>query len=138
MRGDSNKQKAREYFGIENDYNMVLHHKDPTLKQNDPERYNQWNIEDLVVMTRSEHSKLHSTGVTQTDSAKEKLSKNNKGKKHYHKDDHNVFIKAEEIPYYESLGYVPGRSNYPKTRTEENKQKLSEAAKVMWERRKIM
>ena len=54
-----NQQKAREYFGILDDKNLVLHHIDPSWRHDDIERYIQWNIEDLVVMTRAEHTKLH-------------------------------------------------------------------------------
>ena len=38
-----------------------LHHIDPSLKSNDPDRYNAWNIEDLVVMKTEDHASLHST-----------------------------------------------------------------------------
>ena len=40
----------------------VLHHIDPSWRKNDPERYIQWNLEDLELMTKSEHSRLHGTG----------------------------------------------------------------------------
>ena len=54
-----NHKKAREYFGIEGEKNLVLHHIDWTLRHNNIERYIEWNPEDLVVMTKSEHRKLH-------------------------------------------------------------------------------
>lgn len=38
---------------------MVLHHKDPELKYDDPERYHQWLIEDLQPMDKREHRSLH-------------------------------------------------------------------------------
>ena len=37
----------------------VLHHKDDTLRINDLDRYVQWNIEDLEMMTTQDHSRLH-------------------------------------------------------------------------------
>ncbi len=37
----------------------VLHHKDTTLRAEDPKRYAQWNPEDLVMLTRAEHTQLH-------------------------------------------------------------------------------
>ena len=40
----------------------VLHHIDPQLKREDPQRYKQWRVEDLMMMRRSEHTRLHSTG----------------------------------------------------------------------------
>lgn len=39
--------------------NHVLHHKDMSLKANDIDRYIQWNIEDLEMLTRKEHFNLH-------------------------------------------------------------------------------
>ena len=39
----------------------ILHHKDPSWKHEDPERYKQWNVEDLVPMTESEHIAWHNT-----------------------------------------------------------------------------
>lgn len=38
---------------------MVLHHTDPTLKLRDPERYKNWNIEDLVPLSVGQHMRLH-------------------------------------------------------------------------------
>lgn len=60
-----NKRKAQKYFksigALPNDgVKRVLHHKDITLRDNDVERYIQWNIDDLEVMTLSEHSSYHS------------------------------------------------------------------------------
>ena len=49
--------KAKEYYNLQPGW--VLHHKDVDLKKNDPERYNEWRIEDLVPMTKSEHIKYH-------------------------------------------------------------------------------
>lgn len=57
-----NHKKAWEYFearGYVDHYKMVLHHVDPNMKTRDPERYAQWNPEDLIPMTMQEHRKLH-------------------------------------------------------------------------------
>ena len=54
-----NKRKAREYFGITDNPDLVLHHIDPDLRHNDYKRYCEWRPEDLVVMTRKEHTILH-------------------------------------------------------------------------------
>ena len=43
-----------------------LHHKDETLKYENPERYKEWNPEDLVMISISEHARLHHTGVVFT------------------------------------------------------------------------
>ena len=37
----------------------VLHHKDPELRHKDIDRYLEWRPEDLVMMTKSDHVKLH-------------------------------------------------------------------------------
>ena len=55
---------AHLFFGLKKGDGLVLHHKDPTMRYNNPERYRQWNPEDLVVMTRAEHVKLHHTGIS--------------------------------------------------------------------------
>lgn len=46
----------------------ALHHIDPSWKHDDPKRYGEWRVEDLKMVTVSEHSQIHG-----------KL--NNKGKK---------------------------------------------------------
>lgn len=49
---------ARLHFGLKG-YKYVLHHKNPEWKENDVERYIQWNFDDLEVLTRAEHIKRH-------------------------------------------------------------------------------
>ena len=58
------KSAAWHYFGYKkrNHKGLVLHHVDPTLKYNDPQRYHEWLPEDLVVMDKGEHTRLHKTG----------------------------------------------------------------------------
>ena len=51
--------KAREFFGILDRPNYVLHHWDPNLKYEWPERYKEWNPVDLVCMEVSEHIRWH-------------------------------------------------------------------------------
>lgn len=69
----NNNRLARQYFGIENNLNMVLHHKDENLLYTDIERYIQWNPEDLIVMTTEEHTKLHHTGLKWSDESRAKI-----------------------------------------------------------------
>jgi hypothetical protein len=38
---------------------MVLHHTDPSIKNRDPERYREWNIDDLVPLTIAQHMRIH-------------------------------------------------------------------------------
>ena len=40
----------------------VLHHVDPSLRHCNPIRYNEWRIEDLVMITSAEHARIHHTG----------------------------------------------------------------------------
>ena len=55
----ANHDKAREYFGILGNKEYDLHHKDETLMYVDPERYNEWRPEDLVVMKHGDHTRHH-------------------------------------------------------------------------------
>jgi len=74
---------ARKHFGIANDTNMVLHHKDETLRYKDFARYCEWRVEDLVVMTREEHTAHHWTGRKQSDEGIEKMRRKIKGRHFY-------------------------------------------------------
>lgn len=40
----------------------ILHHKDDSLRNNDPIRYAEWRIEDLEIITRKEHTSRHFKG----------------------------------------------------------------------------
>lgn len=55
----ANREKARKYFGLTDNDGFDLHHKDPSWQTEDPERYIQWNPEDLIVLTHGEHTTLH-------------------------------------------------------------------------------
>lgn len=57
------RHSALKYFNVQKGY--VLHHKDDTLMLTDVNRYIEWRPEDLVVMTLSEHSKLHNEETKQ-------------------------------------------------------------------------
>ena len=56
-----NHKKVTEQLKVPSGY--VLHHRDPAWKREDPARYVKWNLEDLELMTKSEHTKLHNTGI---------------------------------------------------------------------------
>ena len=128
-----NQRKAYKYFEsisvlptnrTKNEY--VLHHKDPELKHNDLMRYIEWNIDDLVVLTRSEHSRLHNTGNTyhtghqHSETTKELISSNRKGKNlgnttgkgriHMTNGVINKMIKPEEYEKYVDIGFYAGRT----------------------------
>ena len=70
-----NQRKAREYFGIYGNKNLVLHHKDETLRYGNPKRYNEWRPEDLVVMTMAEHNTLHKKGSKLSEKAKQNIAR---------------------------------------------------------------
>lgn len=57
-----------------------LHHKDTQLKYKDPFRYNEWRVEDLVPMLKSEHTSMHSVGRHHTEETKQKIRTANLGK----------------------------------------------------------
>ena len=50
-----------------------LHHKDETLRHENPDRYEEWRIEDLVMITSSEHGRLHHTGVVFTEEQRKRM-----------------------------------------------------------------
>lgn len=55
-----------------------MHHWDKDLKKTNPQRYHMWMIEDLVPMTRSAHTAIHSTGKHHTEETRRKLSESHK------------------------------------------------------------
>ena len=79
---NANRIAAREYFGISGDPNLVLHHIDMTLKDRDPVRYAEWRIEDLEVMTKEEHVRLHRPflGHSHSEYSKSKIAAKLKGR----------------------------------------------------------
>ena len=61
MKSKANHKKAVQHFKqlCEFEDGMVLHHIDFTMIYFDPDRYVEWNPEDLLPMTKSQHVKLH-------------------------------------------------------------------------------
>lgn len=123
MGRDKNKEKAVAYFESIGELpkdrkprEYVLHHVLPCWKQYNKERYNQWNPEDLVVMTRVEHNKLHY--LMDKEERRKKISESNIGKHHYHH--------TEEAKRKLSEAHK-GKPKGPMS--EETKQKISEARK---------
>ena len=49
----------------------VLHHVDMELKTKDIERYIEWRLEDLQLMKKGEHIKLHHTGLKYSNRTKQ-------------------------------------------------------------------
>lgn len=82
-----NNRLAWKHFYPEGNGNpkkgYVLHHVDTTLKKNDIERYILWRIEDLVMLTKAEHIKVHHKGKQVSEETKRKIGEASKGR-HYH------------------------------------------------------
>lgn len=110
------RHSALKYFNVQKGY--VLHHKDDTLMLTDINRYIEWRPEDLVVMTLSEHSKLHNTGLVRSEETREKMSKAKKGIQTWLGKHHSEETKKKL-----------SKANKGKHLTEETRKKMSEAAK---------
>ena len=108
------RHSALKYFNVQKGY--VLHHKDDTLMLTNINRYIEWRPEDLVVMSLSEHSKLHNTGLVRSEETREKMSKANKGK-HLTEEQKKAISMARK-----------GKATFTgKHHSEETKQKMREA-----------
>lgn len=55
-----NRNNTKKLLNVPAGY--VMHHRDERMMYDDPERYAQWNPEDLVVMSKQEHLAWHSKG----------------------------------------------------------------------------
>ena len=136
------RHSALKYFNVQKGY--VLHHKDITMRETNLERYIQWLPEDLVVMSLSEHSKLHNTGLVRSEETREKMSKANKGKqnwlgKHHTEETKKKMSKANKGRHLteEQKKAISrarkGKATFAgKHHSEETKQKMREA----WDRRR--
>lgn len=76
---NKNWERARAYFNIQGQSDMVLHHKDETLKQRDFARYLEWRPEDLEAITKGEHTKIHHKGKINSEETRKKISANHIG-----------------------------------------------------------
>lgn len=143
-----NKYAAEKYFGILDENGKVvkkgyvLHHLDSSLRTENVDRYIQWNINDLILISKSEHSKLHYNdrlinawkGRHHSDESKLKIGKSNsialkghiptnKGKKCYTNGVNNIYLSDDEVV---PLGYYLGQLESCRvTMTEEVRNKLS-------------
>ena len=80
-----NKDNTRKALGIYGKRNLVLHHINTEWRHNDIERYIQWNIEDVIIMDRGEHTRLHQTGHIKTPEQIEKQRNSMKGRTPWNK-----------------------------------------------------
>lgn len=104
----------------------VLHHVDTTLKKNDIERYIQWRIEDLVMLTKQEHAGLHHKGENHhnfgkhlSEETRQKIGESLKG-------EHNPMF-AKHLS--EETRRKLSEAKKGKQKSEEWKRKISEAHK---------
>ena len=118
---ERNKRKAIKYFESIGELPIYrpkrsydLHHINPDWKENDIERYIQWNPEDLVVMEHNEHLRLHHLGADfyKTEEFKQKQ-----------RDSHIGRTLSEEHKRHISEGMMG------EVFTEERKQNISKALK---------
>ena len=113
-------------------YTYCMHHKDDSLKTNNIERYIQWNIEDLEIVTYGEHTKIHNAtrdykkgeehslyGIKFSDEHRKHLSEN-------HAD-----FKGENHPLWGKHLYAckEDNPNYGSHRNDDTKAKMSESQK---------
>mgnify|MGYP003289089356 CR=1 FL=1 len=121
----NNKEKAYLYFWPELKgrckEGWVLHHKDPSWKTEDPERYKQWNVEDLIPLTVGEHTTLHCKGKPSGRKGKHISEKPEKEKKK--KETMSVFRPVNK-EFYQVIHTV----------SEESRKKMSESLKgrISW------
>ena len=105
----------------------VLHHKDPSWRHNDIERYKQWNIEDLIVMKKSDHQKLH-MGEFLSEDWRRKHSEALKGKPSGMKGKHHTEEwKRKHSEVMSEVMKGIGNSFFGKHHSEETKKKISES-----------
>ena len=116
--------EATKYFNVQKGY--VLHHKDITMRETNLERYIQWLPEDLVVMSKVEHIKLHHTGSKRSEETRKKMSEADKGKTKY--TDERLYKQgrtySENVRSGKTILYWKGRKL-----SEEHKKHIGEAIK---------
>lgn len=142
-----NWYEARKYFIETGQWfkGAVMHHIDPTLRYRDYERYLEWRIEDLMVMSFSDHSKLHTQGEDNpmygkhhTEETKAKLSESLTGREFTLEHRENLSKASKGRPKSEEHKRKLSEANKGKgsPRTEETRKKMSEAKKAYWAKKR--
>lgn len=109
----------------ENDqHSYVLHHIDVNLRHNDPKRYDEWRIEDLIPMTKSDHSSFHALGKHW------KLSEETKEKMRKPKSElHKQHISENNAAHRQEVRDKIAKSHIGIKPDEKTREKLSQARK---------
>jgi len=122
----------------------VLHHVDTTLKDNNIERYIQWNVEDLVMMTKGEHNHLHHKGKFVSEETRQKMSISNGGAnspnfgKHLPEEQRQKISKSLKGRHLsEETRKKMSESKKGRHFTEEHKAKMSAAIKALWNAKRL-
>lgn len=98
-----------------------LHHVDKTLKTNDPKRYKEWRVEDLVMITFTEHIRIHKNDM-QSSTKYEKVSESLKGRVPWNKG-------LKTGPCKEETKLKISKKNKGSVRTPEQRKNISDATK---------
>lgn len=117
-----------------------LHHVDTTLKYTDRARYDEWRVEDLVPMLRTEHNKLHGElkhGSHLSEETKRKISEAQKGVPKTEEQKEHIRQGMAESGAGERISAIKKELYQDKTKcpmygrhhSEETKRKMSEAQK---------
>lgn len=117
-----------------------LHHVDTTLKYTDRARYDEWRVEDLVPMLRTEHNKLHGElkhGSHLSEETKRKISEAQKGVPKTEEQKEHIRQGMAESGAGERISAIKKELYQDKTKcpmygrhhSEETKRKMSEARK---------
>ena len=126
---NSNYKNAWRHFYPEGNGKSLkghqLHHKDHTLKYRDPVRYAEWRLEDLEMLTFSEHMKIHRKDIHQvmTSERNNKISIANTGKTRT-QEQKEAYSLAQKKRFAEKGCPLVGRS-----RSEETKAKIAASLK---------
>ena len=80
---------------------MVLHHVDTTMLYRDPERYILWKPDDLKLMSKADHIRLHRTGSRHSLEAKQKMSQSHRGMKFT--PEHRRALSQARVAYFKRL-----------------------------------
>lgn len=93
---NKNWERARKHFNIQGQPDMVLHHKDETLKETDFARYLEWRPEDLEAIPKGEHTRIHHKGKVYNEETRARMRATHKGfEGHHHTPETIALIKSK-------------------------------------------